>query len=149
MRDIILVPSDGSFLAEKGVDKGLELARERGAKVIAVTVTEPFGGQFGFASELWSPSDAELAQYDAQQEEAAMGILSPIAEKARAIGVEIEIVHIPNRLVAASLAELAEQRCCSAIVMASHGRTGINRALHGSQTSAVLSNSKVPVIVAR
>ena len=38
----ILVPTDGSDLAAKAVEQGVRFAKEIGAKITAVTVTEPF-----------------------------------------------------------------------------------------------------------
>ena len=38
----ILIPTDGSDLAAKAVEQGVLFAKEIGAKITAVTVTEPF-----------------------------------------------------------------------------------------------------------
>ena len=38
----ILIPTDGSDLAAKAVEQGVRFAKEIGAKITAVTVTEPF-----------------------------------------------------------------------------------------------------------
>ena len=51
MYDHILISSDGSALAQLGVDHGLALAKLHGSKVTAVTVTEPLGGQFDAKGE--------------------------------------------------------------------------------------------------
>jgi len=145
----ILIPTDGSDVAAGGVEHGLALAKVHGCKVTAVTVTEPFGGQFGFASDLWSPSDEELSEFEAEKREQAESILGPIQDRAEAAGVPIETVHIPQRLVARAIVELAEKIGCDAIVMASHGRTGINRAMLGSQAAEIAASAHVPVIIAR
>jgi len=42
----VLIPTDGSELAQAGVIHGLSLAKEHGAKVTAMTATEAPGGQF-------------------------------------------------------------------------------------------------------
>lgn len=145
----ILIPTDGSEVAQIGVDHGLELARKHGSRVTAVTVTEPLGGQFAFASDLWSPGENEIAAYDEAQRRIAESILAQIGARAKLLGIEIETVHIPWRLPARALVETAEQKGCSLIVMSSHGRTGVNRALLGSQTAEVLATAKMPVLVAR
>ncbi len=64
MYDHILIPTDGSVVAQLGVRHGLALARKHGSKATVVTVTEPLGGQFAFASDLWAPSESEIAAYD-------------------------------------------------------------------------------------
>ncbi len=149
MYEHILVSSDGSAVAQAGVDHGLELARKHGSKVTAVTVTEPLGGQFAFAFDLWSPSEAEVEAYDKSSRLVAERILAPIREKAEALGVPIETIHVPWRLVAGALLETAEQQGCSLIVMASHGHTGMSRVMLGSQAAEVAANAKVPVLIVR
>jgi nucleotide-binding universal stress UspA family protein len=48
-----------------------------------------------------------------------------------------------------AIVEIARKRRCDLIVMASHGRRGLSRLLLGSETQAVLSRVKVPVLVVR
>lgn len=149
MYDHILISSDGSALAQLGVDHGLALAKLHGSKVTAVTVTEPLGGQFAFASDLWTPSEAEIAAYDAAQRTIAERILAPIQSEAEEMGLTIETVHVPWRLVAGALLQVADDVGCDVIVMSSHGRTGMDRVAMGSQTAEVINRAKVPVIVVR
>ncbi len=145
----ILLSSDGSNLAQIGVDHGLALAKLHGSKVTAVTVTEPLGGQFAFADDLWAPSEAEIAAYDDAQRKIAARILAPIKASAEAKGIAIETVHIPWRLVAGALLDVADKAGCDVIVMSSHGRTGVEQAMMGSQTAGVMNLARVPVIVVR
>lgn len=149
MYDHILIPTDGSAVAQIGVRHGLALAKEHGSKATVATVTEPLGGQFAFASDLWAPSESEIAAYDAAQRALAGRILDAVRKEAEKMGVAVETVHIPWRLAARALVELAEQKGCSLIVMASHGRTGLDRVMLGSQTAEVLATANVPVLVAR
>lgn len=149
MYERILVSSDGSALAQAGVEHGLELARKHGSKVTAVTVTESLGGQFAFAFDLWSPSEAEIEAFDKAQALIAQRILEPIREKAEALGISIETVHVPRRLVAGALLEVAEKQGCTLIVMSSHGRTGMSRVMLGSQAAEVAENAKIPVLIVR
>lgn len=149
MYEHILIPSDGSDLAQIGVDHGLALAKAHGCKVTAVTVTEPFGGQFAFAHDLWTPNEQELADYDSLQRRIAESILAPIKAKGEAMGIDIETCHIPRRLISGALIGLADELGCSAIVMSSHGRTGIPGVMLGSQAAAVAAGAKVPVMIVR
>lgn len=149
MYDHILIPTDGSKVADVGVRHGLALARKHGCKATVATVTEPLGGQFAFASDLWAPSESEIAAYDEAQRIIAARILGAVRQQAEAMGVEVETVHIPWRLAARALVELADEKGCSLIVMASHGRTGFDRVMLGSQTAEVLATASVPVLVAR
>lgn len=149
MYDHILIPTDGSDLAQTGVDHALALAKKHGSRVTVVTVTEPFGGQFAFASDLWAPSESEISAYDDAQRQIAARILAPVKAEADALGVPVDTIHIPWRLPARALVETADENGCSLIVMASHGRTGLNKAMLGSQTAEVLATAKVPVLVVR
>lgn len=145
----ILVSSDGSELAQVGVEHGLALAKLHGSKVTAVTVTEPLGGQFAFADDLWAPSETEIAAYDEAQRRIAERILAPIKAKAEEMGIAIDTIHIPWRLVASALLQVADDSGCDLIVMSSHGRTGMNRVMMGSQTAEVMNRARIPVVVVR
>lgn len=145
----ILIPTDGSEVAQIGVNQGLALAKKHGSKVTSVSVTEPLGGQFAFASDLWAPSESEVAAYDDAQRKIAERILAQVKTKAESMGVPIETIHVPWRLAARALVETAEARGCTLIVMSSHGRTGFDRVMLGSQTAEVLATTKLPVLVAR
>ena len=149
MYDHILIPTDGSAVAQIGVDHGLALAKKHGSKVSVVTVTEPLGGQFAFASDLWTPSEKEIAAYDEAQKEIAERVLSPVESRCQELGIPVQCLHVPWRLPARAIIDLAKERECSLIVMSSHGRTGISAVMLGSQTTQVLAGASVPVLVAR
>ena len=149
MYEHILLPTDGSDVAEAGIAHGLNLACKHGSKVTVVTVTEPLGGQFAFASDLWSPSEEETAAFDEAQAQIAERILSPVRKRARALGLQVETLHVPWRRVAGALVDAASGKGCSLIVMSSHGRSGMNRIMLGSQTAEVLATAGVPVLVVR
>jgi nucleotide-binding universal stress UspA family protein len=146
----ILISTDGSEVAQKGVNHGLALAKSVGAKVTIVTVTEPFPIYAGAAAGAgWAPGPMETAEYEARQKEAAAKTLADAKAAADRLGVDAETVHIPEAHPAEAIIETANSRHCSLIVMASHGRRGIRRLLLGSQTSEVLTNSTIPVLVVR
>jgi nucleotide-binding universal stress UspA family protein len=146
----ILISTDGSDIAQKGMNHGLALAKSVGAKVTIVTVTEPFPIYAGAAASAgWAPPPMETAEYEARQKDAADKTLADAKAAAERLGVDAETVHIPQAHPAEAIIETASNRHCGLIVMASHGRRGIRRLLLGSQTSEVLSNSPVPVLVVR
>lgn len=145
----ILIPTDGSELAQQGVAHGLALARMHGARVTAVTVTEMPDGQFAFSAGPWERDESELAAYEQEQVAAAEAILSPIRDQASRLGLKVETVHVPDRLVAAAILETAHDCGCDVIVMASHGRTGFSKALLGSQAAEVLARATTPVVLVR
>jgi nucleotide-binding universal stress UspA family protein len=142
----ILVSTDGSEVAQKGVDQGLSLAKSVGAKVTIVTVTERFPV---YPGPDWIPGPTEIADWEARQKEAATGVLADAKAQADRLGVAAETVHVPEAQPAEAIIATAKERHCDLIVMASHGRRGLRRLLLGSQTSEVLVSSPVPVLVVR
>lgn len=148
MYKLILIPTDGSECARKGVDHGLGLARSVGAQVIIVTVTEPFPIYAGAAAGAgWAAPPIDTSEFEASQAQAAERMLSEAKTAAERLGVDAETVHVPQARPAEAIVEIANRRQCSLIVMASHGRRGLRRLLLGSQTAEVLASSSVPVLV--
>ncbi|MFC5386292.1 universal stress protein [Aquamicrobium segne] len=145
----ILIATDGSELAQKGVDHGLSLAKALGAKVTFVTVTEPFPMTAGASAAGWVAGTNDIARYEQGQEEFATGLLAKARAVAEGMGIETETVHVPDRWPADALVEIANERSANLVVMASHGRRGFRRLLLGSQTVEVLTHSNVPVLVVR
>ena len=145
----ILIPTDGSEVAQKGVDHGLSLAKALGAKVTVVTITERlplYAGSIGFE---YAMSEAAMAEYIADQKNAANAALAAATQSADRLGISAETLHVPDAQPAEAIIEAAKSRNCSLITMASHGRRGLGRLLLGSTTSEVLAHSPVPVLVVR
>lgn len=142
----ILIATDGSELANKGLDHGLSLAKRLNADVTIVTVTEPTLPVASATSAVWVPA-FDPTQLDEAKAESARGILEAASKAAEAVGVRATTVHIPNRYPAEGIIHAAEERGANLIVIASHGRRGLGRLLLGSQATEVLTHSKVPVLV--
>jgi nucleotide-binding universal stress UspA family protein len=143
----ILIPTDGSELAQNGVDHGLSLAKALGSRVTIITATEPFPVPTGGAA--WGVTSADIASYNDGREKAAEEMMAPIKATAEKMGIQADTVHVPGARAATAILETAEQLGCNLIVMASHGRRGVKRLLLGSQAAEVVSSSTVPVLVIR
>jgi nucleotide-binding universal stress UspA family protein len=145
----ILIPTDGSALAAGGVHHGISLAKALGAKVTAVAVSEPFIGMLlpGEPEPTFRMTNAEVRQ---AAEKAAKKLLAAVSDEARSQSVACDVVHVHDRFPAAeAILDTANERGCDLIVMASHGRRGIQRALLGSQAFEVVTRAKVPVLIVR
>ena len=144
----ILLSTDGSDVAIKGVKHGIALAKALNARVAVITVTEPFPVDYGsgHASGLM-PSQEEVISFDAASKERAGKILEEAQALAEQIGITAELLHVPNAHPATAIIETAKSKGCDLIVMASHGRRGLRKLLLGSQTSEVLVDGSVPVLV--
>ena len=145
----ILVTTDGSRLAAKGIRTGVGLAKALGAKITGVFVFEPFvppmyseGGVF-FRQGLSSSGHKKLA------ETAARKALNVVERAARAAGVRCATRFVTDQRPWQAILRVARASRCDAIVMASHGRGAVRGLILGSETSRVLAHSKIPVVVAR
>ena len=141
----ILIATDGSELAAKAVTAGLELAKRIGAKVTAVSASEPW-------TTMMVAGDPGAAfpsmEYERAAAENAANILRTVSSAAKAAGVACETVQVMN-YPAEAIIETANSKGCDLIVMASHGRRGIARVLLGSQAVNVLTHSTIPVLICR
>jgi nucleotide-binding universal stress UspA family protein len=144
----ILIPTDGSRLAAKGIRTGVKLARALGARVTGVYVAAPY----------LPPMYDETALYigglsEKDYRKAAEGM----ARKAlAAVEIEAGLAKVPCKLEATSdvqpwraILRVARTKKCDPIAMASHGRSGLGGLILGSETARVLAHSKIPVLVSR
>ncbi|HBK46379.1 MAG TPA: universal stress protein UspA [Xanthomonadaceae bacterium] len=144
----ILIATDGSELATRGLQQGLQLAKANGASVDIVTVSEPWAmGMYDAMG--WSVGYEASPEYKQEREEGAQAILKPALEAAAAAGVPAQSHHILDRYAAEGILQAAQDCGSDLIVMTSHGRRGMTRVLLGSQTIEVLTGSTVPVLVIR
>jgi nucleotide-binding universal stress UspA family protein len=141
----ILVPVDGGDLADRAIPASLELARQLGATVI------------GYVAEPMPPIPSsprtevllreELKAHAAATRAHANGVLSRFEAAARDAGVPFEGWHDEAPRVHKAIISAAEQRQCDMIVMVTHGRGAFGEFLFGSQTKAVLADSRIPLLV--
>jgi len=146
----ILLSTDGSDVSKKGVEQGLALAKALNARVTVLTVTEPMAIDYGsgFAAG-WMPSQEEVDRYTAASREFAKKLLDEAQAQADRIGIAVDVLHMPNAYPANAIVDTAKSRGCDLIVMASHGRRGFRKLFLGSQTSEVLAEGNIPVLVVR
>ena len=145
----ILIATDGSELADKGVEQGVALAKQFGSQVQLVSVTELLPSYGIVVAAEWASSPAAFQEYREAITKAAADLLAKAKAKAEAAGVDVETLHIENQSPAQGIIEAAKQTGSDLIVIASHGRRGVNKLLLGSQAAEVLSLSSVPVLVVK
>lgn len=146
MHSHILIPTDGSELAQKGVDYGLSLADGYGGKVTIITVTEqPPVPSIGESE--WGKVGMDPDRLEDAGARHAKAILSAAKAMAEEMGLTVETFHTQNVSPAAAIVDVAKKNGCSLIVMASHRRRGIKSVLLGSQTAEVLATAPIPVLV--
>lgn len=140
----ILIATDGSELAGKGVLTGLELAKTLGAKATIMIAIEPWKSMIVGEAAFSFP----IEEYEKAAAESAETVLKATRELAAKFGVQCETLHVTN-FPAEGIVETADAKGCDVIVLTSHGRRGLARAVLGSQASRVLTLSKVPVLVCK
>jgi nucleotide-binding universal stress UspA family protein len=143
----ILLPTDGSRLAARGVKAGVKLAKALGARVTALHVIPPYVPPFGDA--LVHIPAMSGSEHKKACERTAKKVLAQVESAARKAGVACAGVSVTDPQPWGGILRIARSKRCDAIVMASHGRGGLGGLLLGSETQRVLAHSKIPVLVTR
>jgi nucleotide-binding universal stress UspA family protein len=143
----ILLPTDGSELSRKSVRKGVEFAKSINAKVVGFFSPEDYRALM--YSEYIPPSLMSQDEFEANAKKAAEKHLAFVEKTAKAAGVLYEGYYLSSIAPWEAIVEAAKKKRCDLIFMASHGRTGLGALVLGSQTTKVLTHSKVPVLVYR
>lgn len=141
----ILLPVDGSAPSSHAINLAIDIARQHGAKVFALHVLEPLPGVAYFTEKIMASQETYT---DANMKRAEQ-YLDEVRDQAQAAGVTCETgIEVDSRPYLA-IVGIAKKHGCDLIVLGSHGRSGLNRLLLGSQTQQVLLCSPVPVLVCR
>jgi nucleotide-binding universal stress UspA family protein len=141
----ILIPTDGTPLSEMAVRMGIDLAKRLGATATVFTASPDFQV---FESE---SSSVTLSRetHAAEAERRANAVLAKGQKYAQDNGVQCDAVHVISDQPFEAIIAAVEKSQCDLVVMASHGRKGMAGVLLGSETTKVLTHSKVPVLVCR
>jgi len=143
----ILIPTDGSKIADKAVKAGIRFAREIGARVVGYCAIEPL--QAYYYSEGAMIDGRLIAELDRQAKGSAEKTLAAMARLARASRVRFDSLCDRPGTAYDGIIRAARRKKCDAIFIASHGRSGLAKLVMGSVTQKVLVQSKVPVLVYR
>ena len=145
MFEHILLPTDGSELSESAIQKGIQLARSLNTKVTGFHVILPF---HVFTTRTKMLEDTR-EQYERESEIQAEQFLDVIKKAAEKAGVSYDTEYRISDHPYEAIIKTAENKGCDLIVMASHGRRGVQGVLIGSETQKVLTHTKTPVLVVR
>jgi len=131
MFDTIMVPTDGSDYSKKAEDTALSLAKELGSKVVAVHIID----------------DKLIYPYEVLEDE-GKAILNEVQERGQEKGVEVHeilIVGSPTH----DMAKITEKAEADLVVIATHGKTGLEKILMGSVAENALKKVQVPVLLVK
>lgn len=137
----ILVTTDQSDLGWQATEHARALAAALGAELVALSVqADPnlaVTGEFGYVAPV-------VPQDYAAEPEAAQRLLAE-----RVPGARVRVVQAGGRPISRAIIDVAKEEGVSMIVMTTHGRSGLGRALLGSVAEEVLRHARVPVVLIR
>ena len=144
----ILVAYDGSALSDKALAEAIKLARQSCTPVTLLYVLTPHrllvgGGRLVPGLRELEQQHAELLRQEARE------MLGRAHLRVSAAGIPCEVLLEEGQYPYEHIVQGASRLDCDLVVMASHGRGGIEGLMVGSQTIKVLSHSRVPVLVVR
>lgn len=140
----ILLPTDGSELSARAISGAIDMARKLGARIVGMTVVEPYS-----YSSLSEYRPESFDDYEQRMTKVAQERLEKLDAAAKAANVEVETKIARSFSPYEAIIETAKKNECDAIFMASHGRRGLSAVLLGSETQKVLTHSTIPVLVYR
>jgi len=133
----ILVPLDGSDMAERALAPALALAKAMSAKLFFVRVAIPL--TLNLDPKLYQRM-IEVRQVEAKR------YLRSIQPSSSSTLVDIETQVLVGR-AARSIINFAQEKGIDLIVMSSHGRSGVNRWIYGSVADKVLHNAPCAKVI--
>jgi nucleotide-binding universal stress UspA family protein len=141
----ILVATDGSELSQAAARQAVSLAKNIGARITALYVKPPHPSYFYVdGDEFPFPPPSKFDELDEQEAQRVLGFVYGLCFQA---GVECKKRSLTSDAVHEAIIDVANLGGCELICMASHGRRGLSALLLGSETSKVLTHSKIPVLV--
>jgi nucleotide-binding universal stress UspA family protein len=144
--DSIVVPLDGSDLAESELAEARVLAKEFGAAVHLVRVV-------AYPAEIASPYLPHTVQMNQRLVEEAREIAETYvqerADRLKQEGIAVESHVLVDAQAGHAIAQVVDEVGADLVIMATHGRGGLQRALLGSTTDKVIRAVDVPVLVRR
>lgn len=144
----LLVPTDGSPLAAKGVRASMALARALGARVRGVYVLPSEAKLLGEGTGVHG-APILLEHFDAKARAAAKRALDAVQSAAKRARVRCSVEIVKSDEPWQGILSAAQRRRCDLLVLASHGRGALSALVFGSQTTQILSRSDIAVLVVR
>lgn len=141
----ILLPTDGSELSEIVIQKSIQFAKDINATVTGLHVSPQYRA-LTYHAEMLEETRERFAEASKAN---AAHFLAVIEKAANEAGVVCDTVYVVNDHPYEAIIKAAEQKGCDLIMMASHGRRGMQSLLIGSETQKVLTHTRIPVLVYR
>lgn len=142
----ILVPLDGSALAEQVLPHVHDLAAREGTMKITLLRAVPpiFTSSVDYSGMLAASTADEQESLESEARAYLERIAAPIRSEGYTVNVEVSTMP-----AAEAILDYAESQHADLIAIATHGRSGISRWVFGSVTQKVIQAAPVPVLVIR
>jgi nucleotide-binding universal stress UspA family protein len=137
----ILLPLDGSELAEQALPHALAQAERFQAELVLLTVFPPVEEAPG----MWSPA---VKQARERARPLAREYLERVGARVGEHGIPVQVVTVEGR-PAMEITRYAEENQVDLIVLSTRGESGLSRWLMGSVADRVARGAKVPVLLVR
>src|SRR5579871_2919155 len=134
----ILIATDGSRFAGKGIREGVRLAKALRARITATYVASPFVPPVYAEAAMYYTGPFTRSGHRKLVEKAAKKVFGGVEKAARAAGVRCRTRLVIEVQPWKGILRAARAGRCDAIVMGSHGRGAVGGLLLGSETSRVL-----------
>ena len=147
MFKLILVSTDGTALSNHAVKVATTLASDLGATLLVFHASRTYEALYfpdgvGMA---WPPKE----KYQKEAAASADKVLKSACAMAKKADVKVTTAQSYTDSPAEAIIATAKKFKADLIVMASHGRKGLDKLLLGSETQRVLARTKLPVLVVR
>ncbi len=147
----VLVPLDGSRLAECALATVINMAREGSiGEVILLSIAEvklPIA-DFAFSESGIAPG-FDFQELRHTKLDKYHNYLGRVEAQLSSEGIKAETVVVENSTAAKYIADFAEEIDADLIVMATHGYTGMKKLFLGSVAAKVVNESRIPVLLIR
>ena len=138
----ILLPLDGSALAERAIDQVEKMAQGTDAEVLLLKVVPAPLGKTPEAGQV------EESKAFAESVDRSMAYLGKIAARLAAVSIKPRIL-VPSGEPYAEILAAAHKEDVDCIVMSTHGGTALARTLLGSTAERVVYTTKRPVFLVK
>jgi nucleotide-binding universal stress UspA family protein len=145
----VLFATDGSELSNQATPIAVQVVKALGAKMTVLNVVLAFHAAFEDEGFIMPKLPDLKERYEDDAKARADTMLQEIKKAASEAGVQCFSAVVVGDVPYKSIIEQAEKSKCDMIMMASHGRRGLQSILLGSETQQVLTHSKIPVLVLR
>ncbi|GIK58277.1 MAG: universal stress protein [Chloroflexi bacterium] len=136
----LLVPLDGSELAEAALPMVLAIAERFGSKITLLRVVN---------SPYYASAGHDYTGFNAALRQEGSAYMEALQKKLLEAGFNVQVRLMEGDFIADTILDVADMLEVDAIAMSTHGRGGIRRWVFGSVADKVLQHAQIPILLVR